>query len=353
MKFQLVINMERLSPAEDLREIEKHTLEMVQLADEAGFEIAWAAEHHAVELQIAPNPFLMLTWWAAHTKRIRLGTGVVVAPYWHPIRLAGEAALFDRYSEGRLEFGIGSGAYQREFDRMANGLKQNEGYLYMQEMLPAVRALWKGDYAHDGKYWKFPVSTSVPKPLQADPPVWVAARAPVTYDWAVRNGCNIMSWALSRPFSEVETYKERYETALRENPGAPRKIFSTMRYACVYERDSDAEAPVTAAMKQMARFENLFKNLGGVTEGFADEIALAGLGSQEFSVQSLRDNLMFGTPDQIVRKLKPYEQLGVDHFIYCASFGLGLKEQRKSLELFVKEVMPAFESTQPSAAAAE
>lgn len=352
MKFQLVINMERLSPVEDMADIERHTLEMVQLADEAGFEIAWAAEHHAVELQVAPNPFVMLTWWAAHTKRIRLGTGVVVAPYWHPIRLAGEAALFDHYSNGRLEFGIGSGAYQREFDRMAKGLKQNEGYLYMQEMLPAVRALWNGDYTHDGKYWQFPRSTSVPKPIQKDPPVWVAARAPVTYDWAVRNECNIMSWALSRPFSEVETYKERYETALRNNPGAPRKIFSTMRYACVYEREDQGDVPVLAAMKQMARFENLFKNLGGVTDGFADEISLDQLGSQEFSTQSLKDNLMFGTPDQIIRKLKPYEELGVDHFLYCASFGLGLKEQRKSLELFVKEVMPAFERT-PAAAAAE
>ena len=352
MKFQLVVNMERLSPAEDMAEIERHTLEMVQLADEAGFEIAWAAEHHAIELQVAPNPFVMLTWWAAHTKRIRLGTGVIVAPYWHPIRLAGEAAMFDHYSNGRLEFGIGSGAYQREFDRMANGLKQNEGYLYMQEMLPAVRALWRGDYEHNGKYWQFPRSTSVPKPIQKNVPVWVAARAPVTYDWAVRNECNIMSWALSRPFSEVETYKERYETALRSNPGAPRKIFSTMRYSCVYERDDQWEVPVTASVKQMARFENLFKNLGGVTEGFADEISLDQLGSQEFSTQSLRDNLMFGTPDQIIRKLKPYEELGVDHFIYCASFGLGLKEQRKSLELFVKEVMPAFERA-PVVAAAE
>ena len=342
VKFQLVINMERLSPRESMRDVARHTLEMVQLADEAGFEIAWASEHHAVELQVAPNPFVMLTWWAAHTRRIRLGTGVVVAPYWHPIRLAGEAALFDHYSNGRLELGIGSGAYQREFDRMAGGLKQTEGYLYMQEMLPAVRALWKGDYEHDGRYWKFPVSTSVPKPVQDDVPVWVAARSPLTYDWAAENDCNIMSWALSRPFSEVETYKERFESALRKHPGARRTIFGTMRYTCVYENAGMSEVPIEAATKQMARFENLFKNLGGVTEGFADEIDLSRLGSHEFDVQSLRDNLMFGTPDQVIRKLKPYQELGVDHFIYCASFGLGIREQRRSLELFVKEVMPAF-----------
>ena len=80
MKFQLVINMERYSADVDLRELEKHTLEMVQMAEAGGFHIVWAAEHHALELYIAPNPFQMLAWWAAHTSRIRLGTAVAVAP---------------------------------------------------------------------------------------------------------------------------------------------------------------------------------------------------------------------------------------------------------------------------------
>lgn len=109
MKFQLVINMERFSPSDDMRQLERDILEMVQLADTGGFEVVWAAEHHALELTIAPNPFQQLTWWAAHTDRVKLGTAVVVAPYWHPIRLAGEAALCDLYSGGRLQLGIGSG----------------------------------------------------------------------------------------------------------------------------------------------------------------------------------------------------------------------------------------------------
>lgn len=353
MKFQLVLNMERFTPATDMREVERHTLEMVQMAEEGGFEIVWAAEHHALELSVAPNPFLMLTWWAAHTSRIRLGTAVVVAPYWNPIRLAGEAALFDLYSNGRLEFGIGSGAYQREFDRMAPGVKQSEGYLYMQELLPAVQALWKGDYAHNGKYWQFPTSTSAPKPVQKEVPVWIAARSPATYDWAIENRCNIMSWALSRPFAEVETYMERFETALRNHPGARRPIFSTMRYTSVYARDEEADIPLEAAMRQTGRFENLFKNLGGVTDGYAEEIDLATLNSRaEFDKEAMRNNLIFGTPDQVIGKLKPYEALGVDQFIYCASFGLAMKEQKKSLKLFIDEVMPAFASRSPAYATA-
>ena len=63
------------------------------MADEAGFSVVWAAEHHALEMTIAPNPFQILTWWANHTDNIRLGTAVAVAAYWHPINLAGEAAF--------------------------------------------------------------------------------------------------------------------------------------------------------------------------------------------------------------------------------------------------------------------
>ena len=270
MKFQLAINMERMMPDLDMREVERHTLEMVQMADDGGFTIVWAAEHHALEMTIAPNPFQILTWWAAHTNTIRLGSGVAVAPYWHPINLAGEAALLDLYSGGRLEFGIGSGAYQREFDRMRPGLKQTEGWRYMQELLPVVKALWRGDTEHDGEFWRFPKSTSVPKPLQKPhPPIWVAARAPVSFDYAVEHGCHIITWPLTRPMSEAELYRQRFEESLAKHSGAPdspKPTFAMMRHTAVYERKADWEMPVKAAQRQLSQFENLFKNLGDVED---------------------------------------------------------------------------------------
>ncbi len=344
MKFQLAINMERIAPDIDMRAVERHTLEMVQMADAGGFNIAWAAEHHALEMTIAPNPFQILTWWAAHTDRIRLGAAVVVAAYWHPIDVAGEAALLDLFSGGRLEFGIGSGAYQREFDRMRPGLKQSDGWRYMQEMLPVVKALWAGDTEHDGEFWSFPTATSVPKPLQQPhPPIWVAARAPITYDFAVKHGCHILSWPLTRPMSEVELYKSRLDRAMADNPGCERPIFATMRHTCVTEREADWEVPVKAAQRQLSQFENLFKNMGDVDDGFPKTIDFAELENRdEYDPKMLHDNLMFGTPDQVIAKLKLYDRLGVDEFTYYASLGLGLAEQKRSLELFINEVMPAF-----------
>ena len=190
MKFHIAINLERMDDTADMAEVRAHTEDMIRMADAAGFEVAWAAEHHALEMTIAPNPFQILTWWAGITENIRLGCGVANAAYWHPINIAGEAALVDLLSGGRLEFGLGSGAYQREFDRMRPGLDQKDSYKYMQEMLPLVRDLWKGDVDHDGEYWQFPKATSCPKPVQDPVPVWVAARSPVTFDHAVANDCN-------------------------------------------------------------------------------------------------------------------------------------------------------------------
>jgi flavin-dependent trigonelline monooxygenase, oxygenase component len=161
MKFVLAINMERIAPDVDMEDVARHTLEMVEMAEEGVIKIAWAGEHHAIEANIAPNPFQLPAWWGAHTKLTRLGTGVVVAPYWHPIRVAGEAALLDLLTSGRLEFGIGRGAYQREFDRMVGGMQQQLGVPYMQEMLPALKALWQGDYQHRGKYWRFLAANTV------------------------------------------------------------------------------------------------------------------------------------------------------------------------------------------------
>ena len=220
MKFSISVSLERFDPNLDMRRVAAHALELVQIAEAGGFEIAWTPEHHTIEFTIAPNPFSILTHWASHTKTIRLGTAVVVAPYWHPIRVAGEAALCDVFSNGRLEFGIGRGAYQYEFDRMAGGMPQEKGGAYMREMLPIVKALWQGDYEHRGEFWSFPSATSVPKPVQKPhPPVWVAARDISTFDWAIKHGADIQSTPLSRPNAEVEILGKRSAGGARGEPG--------------------------------------------------------------------------------------------------------------------------------------
>ena len=343
MKFHLAINLERMSADEDMNAIQRHVLEMVQMADQAGFEIAWAAEHHALEMTIAPNPFQILTWWAAETNNIRLGTGVVNAAYWHPINIAGEAAFLDLISGGRLEFGIGSGAYQREFDRMKPGLKQTDGWRYMQEMLPVVRALWQGDVAHEGEHWQFPTSTSCPKPLQAEVPVWVAARAPITFDYGVKENCHLMSWPLTMPISEAQSYRERLDAAKEAHNPDYSGRWALMRHTAVYTNEDDRNAAMSAIRGVLGQFGNLMMKKGEVQNGFPDRVPFEELeGNVRVEPAMLEENLAFGSPEAVTDKVKAYEKLGVDAFIYYASMGLDLERQKRSLKLFCDEVMPAF-----------
>lgn len=344
MKFQLAINLERLDDSIDMPTVAKHTLEMVQMAEQGGFDIVWAAEHHGLEMTIAPNPFSILAWWAGETDRIRMGPAVVNAAYWHPIKLAGEAAFFDLISGGRLEFGIGSGAYQREFDRMAPGVKQTDGWRYMQEMLPALQALWQGDYEHDGEFWQFPTSTSVPKPVQKDVPIWVAARSPITYDYAVQSKANVMCWPFTRPHAEAELYKSHLEASIEKFGGDFRPIFALMRHTALYENDAGRQQAIDAIRRVLGQFENLYRNLGDVQNGFPKEIPLEELeGREQYDPTMLEENLMFGSPDTVIEKLRIYERLGVDEYIYYASMGLDMAAQKRSLKLFCDEVIPAFQ----------
>ena len=345
MQFHIAINLERMSAETDMCAVRDHTIEMIRKADKAGFDVAWAAEHHALEMTIAPNPFQILTWWAHETSNIRLGCGVANAAYWHPINIAGEAALLDLLSGGRLEFGLGSGAYQREFDRMKPGLDQKDSWQYMQEMLPLIRELWKGDVAHEGQFWQFPKATSCPKPLQQDVPMWVAARSPITFDYAVCNNCNILSWPLTLPFSEAEKYRGMLDASIANHNPDWSGRFCMMRHAGVYETEADRDATLAAIRQVLAQFGNLMLKKGDVIDGFPEAVPLAELeGNVRVDPESLETNLLFGSPDTVIEKLKAYEAMGVDAFIYYASMGLDMEVQHRSLDLFIDKVMPAFQA---------
>jgi flavin-dependent trigonelline monooxygenase, oxygenase component len=348
VRFSIAINMMRRRPDVPMDIVAAQALEMVGAAERLGFDVAWAAEHHTIEYTIAPNPLVLIVHWAAHARRIRLGTAVITAPYWNPLRAAGEIALADILTGGRLEVGFGRGAYQYEFDRMAGGMAQERGGDYLRELIPAVRKLWQGDYAHDGAIWKFPRATSVPKPRQQPhPPLWVAARDPDTYDWTVKHGLDVMATPLSKPDSEVENLAGKLARAVADNPGVRRPRFMVLRRTCVYEEARDWRLPAEAAAEDARVFNGLFHNAAGVVNGFPTPMdpATHPGSAPPPSPEVLRDSLMFGTPDQVIDRLRRYEGLGVDHYCYGATFGLPHDVAMRSLELFGREVMPYFSKT--------
>lgn len=250
--------------------------------------------------------------------------------------------MVDLLSDGRLNLGLGSGAYQREFDRMRPGLDQKDGHKYMQEMLPLVRELWKGDVEHNGDHWQFPAATSCPKPVQDTVPMWVAARSPATFDYAVANDCNVMCWPFTLPMAEAEKYKGQLDESIAKAGGWD-GTFALMRHTALYENEDDRQEALTTIRGTLGRFGNVMMKKGDVINGFPEIVPLEQLeGNVRVDLDMLEENLMFGDPDTVIGKLRGYEDLGVDAFIYYASMGLDMDLQKRSLQLFIDRVMPAF-----------
>ena len=112
MKFSLFVHMEKTNSSQSYDQLYNEFLSLCKIADDGGMHAIWTGEHHCMDFTIAPNPFLTISDLANKLKHVRLGTGTIIAPFWHPIKLAGESAMTDLITSGRLELGIARGAYE-------------------------------------------------------------------------------------------------------------------------------------------------------------------------------------------------------------------------------------------------
>lgn len=344
MKFSIFLHMERYDASVSHQALFEQLLELCDMAEAGGMDKVWIGEHHAMEYTISPNPIPLLSAVAGRTSRIRLGAGTFIAPFWHPIRMAGEAALLDVISNGRAEVGLARGAYQFEFDRMLNGESATEGGKYLREMVPLLQPLWEGDVKHDGEIWKFPTSTSVPKPVQARPPLWIAARDPDSHKFAVANGCNVMVTPLAKGDAEVADLVNKFENAIAAAPHiTERPKIMVLQHAHVHRGDDDWQAAAEGISFFFRSFGAWFGNRTPPVNGF--QTAVPPINPEKFPEyvpETLRRNVMIGKPDEMIERLKGYEALGVDEYSIWVDNSLSFEEKRNSLRLFIDEVLPAF-----------
>jgi probable F420-dependent oxidoreductase len=188
MKFGLfAVNMYACSYPET-------SVQVAQLAEAAGFESLWAGEHVVLpDPQAAPSPMaphdrildpvVALTFLAAHTSRVRLGTGVVILPQRNPLVLAKELASLDELSGGRLICGIGAGYLEPEFSAL--GIPFADRGARTDEYLAAMRAIWtQPDPAYHGRFVSFAGVQAQPR---RDIPVVVGGESPPAYRRAVQS----------------------------------------------------------------------------------------------------------------------------------------------------------------------
>lgn len=346
MRFSLFLHMERYDDTVSESEHWDNLVELVQLAEDGGFRTVWIGEHHSMEYTASPNPIPQLTYLAARTSTIRLGAGTIIAPFWNPIRAAGEIALLDVISGGRAELGVARGAYQFEFDRVGGGMPATGGGKAMNEIVATVNHLWDGDFAYDGEVYSFPTSTSVPKPVQKNPPVWVAARSPESHDFAVANGANVMVTPLMKGDEEVEDLVDKYNTAIANHPEITRRPeILVLRHTHVHSEDDPEGWRVGArGVNTFYRaFDAWFGNRTTPRNGFLDPSPEEKFADRpEFSLESLRRTAMIGTPAEVIERIRHYEELGVTEYSLWNDNSLTHEQKKRSLKLFIDRVIPAF-----------
>lgn len=343
MEFSLFAHMERLDATQNHELLYQDFVGLCRMADEGGMRAIWTGEHHGMDFTIAPNPFTTLVDLSHHTKHVRLGTGTVIVPFWHPIKLAGEAAMSDVITGGRIEIGAARGAYSYEYERMSPGLDAWEAGQRLRETLPLLRQLWQGDCAHQGQYHSFPATTSAPKPLQpGGPPIWVAARDPNSHEFAVHNGFHVQVTPLWQGDAEITGLMDRFKAACQSHTG-PRPKIMLLHHTYVGADDEDC----WQGAQDLSRFYNYFgawfQNKRPVRQGLIEEISPADMQANAMMApETLRRDLTIGTPQEVIDRLRRFEDLGYDEFSVWIDSGMTTERKRASLDRFIDKVMPAF-----------
>ncbi|MCX8997179.1 LLM class flavin-dependent oxidoreductase [Rhizobiaceae bacterium BDR2-2] len=344
MKISLFVHMERLDASQTHKELYDEFVQLCEIADEGGMHGIWTGEHHGMDFTIAPNPFVNIADLARRTKTARLGVGTVIAPFWHPIKLAGEAAMTDIIADGRLELGIARGAYSFEYERLLPGLDPWGAGQRMRELLPAVKGIWAGDYAHDGEFWKFPSTTSAPKPLQENIPLWVAARDPNSHEFAVANGCNVQVTPLWNGAPEIESLMGRFNAACEKAPDVARPKIMLLQHAYVASDAADIEQAAREISVYYNYFFAWFKNERPIHQGLIERLSEEDMAANaNLSPEVMKTNLPIGTADAVIASLKAYEDMGYDEYAFWIDTGMSFERKKASLERFIRDVMPAFE----------
>ena len=344
MEFSLFAHMERVSRGDSHEKLYSDFIDLCKMADEGGMRAIWTGEHHGMEFTIAPNPFLSIVDLAHHTKNVRLGTGTIIAPFWHPIKLAGEAAATDLMTKGRLEIGIARGAYSYEYERIVPGMDAWNAGKRMREIAPTLRKLWHGDYAHNGEFFKFPSTTSAPKPIQKNgPPIWIAARDPNSHEFAISNDFNVQVTPLWQGVNEISSLMNSFNEAKANHLGKSPKIM-LLHHTYVAKDAADEEHAIQALTRFYCYFGAWFQNQRPVLQG-----AIQPLTDQEIvenkmiNPESIAGDLTVGTVSKVVDRIKRYEDMGYDEFSFWIDSGLSGQRKKNSLARFINEVMPAFQ----------
>lgn len=313
-------------------------LEEVQLGEELGFDSVWLEEHHGVKNHYWPSPLVALAGAATKTERILLGTDIIVLPFYHPVRVAEDAAMLDIMSGGRFILGAAIGYKPDEFALYQVPLEMRGARF--EEAVQLIKQLWTEEEVNfDGKYYQVEGLKIEPRPLEnSHPPLWLGGWGKLSLGRAARYGD---AWVpgptakLDKLLSAQATYRQNLEEAGIDPTTRPSPLTREVVIAA-----TDEEA------REMAR-RHLLINYRDEYGGGEWKHPLIGA-EDEAPVDQFegiaRDRFLVGSPDTVIEKLQRFvDAFGVDHLI-CRLYFPGIPHDfiMEELRLLANEVMPAF-----------
>ncbi|MEE9279777.1 MAG: LLM class flavin-dependent oxidoreductase [Myxococcota bacterium] len=330
-------------------------LELMLAAEESGFDSIWPAEHHFTEYGYCASPALSLAAIAAQTKRVRLGSGVVVLPLNHPLRVAEDFAFLDQLSDGRVDLGVGRGYQPLEFQRY--GVEQSTTRQQFHEALDVIRQAWtKGRVDFDGEHFHFDNVPVRPAPLQQPhPPIWMAALSQETFELAGRYGLNLLYGSVFGLSPEAAGERRRdYHRGLAAggHSAADKKSGCLIM---VYVADSMEAAreefrdPVLWYYRTISQYVAPKKGEPPVKsyemyEAFRDVAASVG-----WDMLLEREAVICGEPDFVAERLLKYQEIYgfTDLLCWTRLGGLDHKKVLHSMELMRDKVIPRLRDSEP------
>ena len=304
-----------------------------QLADRLGFDSLWVRDHlvfhpHGMEGtdRTFIEPFVTLTYLAARTERIGLGAATII-PFRHPLHMAYSVASMSWMTRRKFDLGIGSGNFQHEFDVIAQGSVDRPAM--MKEQVQIARKLWAGETVEwNSELYKFSDVDLKPQPVHPVP-VWWGGATPASARLAV-DFCQ--GWLPGR--ITFPTYDERVKKIRRmvEQQGKPMIMVGAVPVTSI-------DATTKAAVDRM-NVPGLIKNANAQKWWTKPE-------SGEFTkIEELDGSILAGTPDDIVRGVQRYQEIGCDLLVF--DFRMRFPDWLEQIETLARDVLPRVSGREPA-----
>ena len=319
------------------KELYSEMLDEISTADQMGFDSAWLTEHHFLNDGYCPSSLVTAAAIAARTKKIRIGTGVLLMPLHDPVRVAEDAAVVDLISGGRLILGLGLGYRPEEFAGFGRSLKERKGR--MEESIEILNKSWMdGPFDHNGKYYKLENINVTPKPVQRPIPIWIGAFTEPAIRRAARIGAPLYVPAIG-VIPIVKYLFDMHSSLLKEYGRNPDDFEKPLvREIYISDQKSDKiwekiKENVTYTAKGYASWGSMVDRKGNLLSDPTDPILY----------DIARDQSIIGTPEECIDTIKRYmEELPINNLICRFKFpGISHEEAMRSMKLFTEKVLPA------------